>query len=58
MSKRKVPHTFVIVFFIIVVAAVMTWFIKPGMYIDGQFYCENGVPCYDEEIKSKVAHDT
>ena len=28
-----VPHTFVIVFFIIVVAAMMTWFVKPGYYI-------------------------
>ena len=33
MKKRKVPHTFVIVFFIIVVAAVLTWIIPPGKYI-------------------------
>ena len=34
MSKKlKVPHTYVIVFFIIMVAAVMTWFIPPGKYI-------------------------
>ncbi len=44
MSKRKVPHTFVIVFFIIVVAAIMTWFIRPGKYIDGTFYYENELP--------------
>ena len=33
MKKRKVPHTFVIVFCCILVAAVMTWFIKPGKYV-------------------------
>ncbi|MBQ4205045.1 MAG: hypothetical protein II662_00105 [Bacteroidales bacterium] len=44
MSKRKVPHTFVIVFFIIVVAAVMTWFIRPGKYIDGTFFYEDQLP--------------
>ena len=36
MKKRKVPHTFVIVFFIILIAAAMTWFIKPGKYIEQQ----------------------
>ena len=33
MKKRKVPHTFVIVFFIIVIAAVLTWIIPPGKYV-------------------------
>ena len=33
MKKRKVPHTFVIVFAIIVIAAVLTWIIPPGKYI-------------------------
>ena len=33
MKKRKVPHTFVIVFCCIVLAAMLTWFIKPGKYI-------------------------
>ncbi|MBR3491415.1 MAG: AbgT family transporter [Bacteroidales bacterium] len=36
MKKRKVPHTFVIVFFIIVIAAVLTWIIPPGKYISEQ----------------------
>ena len=36
MKKRKVPHTFVIVFFIIVVAAALTWFIRPGKYVQEQ----------------------
>lgn len=30
---RKVPHTYVIVFAIIVLAAILTWFIPPGKYI-------------------------
>ena len=33
MSQRKVPHTYVIIFFVIVIAAVMTWFIRPGKYV-------------------------
>ena len=33
MKKRKVPHTFVIVFFIIVISAVLTWSIPPGKYV-------------------------
>ena len=36
MKKRKVPHTFVIVFFIIVIAAVLTWIIPPGKYVEEQ----------------------
>ena len=36
MKKRKVPHTFVIVFCIIVVAAVLTWIIPPGKYVSEQ----------------------
>jgi uncharacterized ion transporter superfamily protein YfcC len=31
---KKVPHTYVIVFAIIVIAAVLTWFIPPGKYIE------------------------
>ncbi len=42
MAQRKVPHTFVIVFFIIVIAAVMTWFVEPGYYIKENII-ENGV---------------
>ena len=33
MKKRKVPHTFVIVFAIIVLAAALTWIIPPGKYV-------------------------
>ncbi|MFN2394082.1 MAG: YfcC family protein [Bacteroidales bacterium] len=31
---KKVPHTYVIVFGIIVIAAVLTWFIPPGKYVE------------------------
>jgi uncharacterized ion transporter superfamily protein YfcC len=30
---KKVPHTYVIVFSIVVIAAIMTWFIPPGKYV-------------------------
>ncbi len=53
---KKVPHTYVIVFAIIVIAAMLTWIIPPGKYvedtivIDGQehttltFYYEDELP--------------
>jgi uncharacterized ion transporter superfamily protein YfcC len=31
---KKVPHTYVIVFSIILLAAIMTWFIPPGKYVE------------------------
>lgn len=31
---KKVPHTYVIVFGIIVIAALLTWFIPPGKYVE------------------------
>ncbi len=46
MKKRKVPHTFVIVFFIIVVPAVMTWFIPPGKYVGEQAGDETAMTFY------------
>ncbi len=46
MKKRKVPHTFVIVFFIILIAAAMTWFIKPGKYIEQQVNGETVMQFY------------
>ena len=52
MKKRKVPHTFVIVFCIIVLAAVLTWIIPPGKYVSEQvgdetvmnFYYQDQLP--------------
>ncbi len=42
MAQKKVPHTFVIVFFIIVIAAMMTWFVSPGYYVKENII-ENGI---------------
>ncbi len=33
IKKGKVPHTFVIVFFIVLFAAMLTWIIPPGKYV-------------------------
>ncbi|KWW25031.1 MAG: C4-dicarboxylate anaerobic carrier [bacterium F082] len=46
MKKRKVPHTFVIVFFIIVIAAVLTWIIPPGKYVTEQVNGETVMTFY------------
>ena len=32
LRKDKIPHTFVIVFGIIVIAAISTWFVEGGEY--------------------------
>ena len=32
LKFKKIPHTFAIVFFIILIAAVLTWIIPPGKY--------------------------
>ena len=58
MKQPKVPHTFVIVFFIIVVAAIMTWFIKPGYYINEttgmHFYYQDELPAqYQDDYHSE-----
>ena len=46
MKKRKVPHTFVIVFFIILIAAAMTWIIPPGKYVEQQMGDETVMQFY------------
>ncbi len=62
---KKVPHTYVIVFSIVVIAAILTWFIPPGKYveeetvIDGKkqtqmiFYYEDELP-EEHEFESQV----
>ena len=35
-GKRKIPHTFVIIFGLIVIAAMSTWFIGGGEYVRTQ----------------------
>ncbi len=42
MSKRKIPHTFALVFYLIVAAAVLTWII-PGGSFERQTLLVNGV---------------
>lgn len=32
-KKTRIPHTYVIVFFIIILAAVLTWVVPPGKYV-------------------------
>ena len=49
MKKRKVPHTFVIVFCCILLAAMMTWFIKPGKYIQEQVGGEQVMTFYYQD---------
>ncbi len=49
MKKRKVPHTFVIVFFIIIIAAAMTWFIQPGKYVEEQLGSETVMRFYYQD---------
>ena len=49
MKKRKVPHTFVIVFCCILLAAMMTWFIKPGKYVSEQVDGETVMTFYYQD---------
>ncbi|GAB1418721.1 AbgT family transporter [Bacteroidales bacterium] len=67
--KGKVPHTYVIVFFIIVFAAMLTWVIPPGKYVkttvvkDGKehteltFYYKDNLPA-DEAAHFKSGPQT
>lgn len=42
LKKRKIPHTYVIIFYIIIIAAVMTWFIPGGNYIELEIVSADG----------------
>ena len=58
MKKRKVPHTFVIVFFIIVIAAVLTWIIPPGKYVAEQVNGETAMTFYyADQLPESVGDD-
>ena len=54
MKKRKVPHTFVIVFCIIVIAAVLTWIIPPGKYVSEQVGDEKVMTFYYADQLNEV----
>jgi uncharacterized ion transporter superfamily protein YfcC len=58
MKKRKVPHTFVIVFFIIVIAAVLTWIIPPGKYVSEQVGDETVMTFYYADQLPEGGHST
>jgi len=34
LKKRKIPHTYAIIFYIIIIAAILTWIIPGGEYIE------------------------
>ncbi|MCL2727417.1 MAG: AbgT family transporter [Bacteroidales bacterium] len=36
-KKRAIPHTYVIIFVIILTCALLTWIVPGGAYVDGQF---------------------
>ena len=58
MKKRKVPHTFVIVFCCILLAAMMTWFIKPGKYVQEQVNGESVMTFYyQDQLPEPYAQD-
>lgn len=63
---KKVPHTYVIVFAIIIIAAVMTWFIPAGKYVEVEkavdgaskkemvFYYQKDIPQgFQDEVQPK-----
>lgn len=41
-NKRAIPHTYVIVFYIIVIAAILTWIVPGGAFERQQMQLENG----------------
>ena len=58
MKKRRVPHTFVIVFCCILLAAMMTWFIKPGKYIQEEVNGESVMTFYyQDQLPEEYAKD-
>jgi uncharacterized ion transporter superfamily protein YfcC len=42
LKKRKIPHTYVIIFYIIVIAAILTWIIPGGDYVEKQVTSPDG----------------
>jgi uncharacterized ion transporter superfamily protein YfcC len=42
IKKRAIPHTYVIVFYIIIIAAILTWIIPGGAFERTQMQLENG----------------
>ncbi len=42
LKKGKIPHTYVIIFYIIIIAAIMTWFIPGGDYVEKEVVAPDG----------------
>lgn len=61
-KSRKVPHTYVIVFFIILLAAVLTWIIPPGKYVEVSAETEQGTTTslqffYQDQLPEEAQQD-
>ena len=59
---KKVPHTYVIVFAIIVIAAIMTWFIPSGKYVEVEKVVDGAskkemVFYYQKDIPQEYQHE-
>lgn len=39
-KKRKIPHTYVIIFYIIILAAILTWILPGGEYIEETYFID------------------
>ncbi|MFA8301136.1 MAG: YfcC family protein [Hyphomicrobiales bacterium] len=50
LKKKKIPHTYVIIFYIIVFAAIMTWVIPGGKYVDDTVV-KNGTETVEKVFK-------
>lgn len=42
LKKKKIPHTYAIIFYIIILAAILTWIIPGGEYVE-KVYVEDGI---------------
>ena len=51
LKKRKIPHTYVIIFYIILIAAVMTWFIPGGEYVEKEVVMPDGTVMQEMEFE-------
>jgi len=58
---RKIPHTYVLIFYIIIIAAVMTWIIPGGEYLSRTVVSESGEETtetvYETEITDGVVKE-
>jgi uncharacterized ion transporter superfamily protein YfcC len=55
LKKRKIPHTYAIIFYIIIIAAVLTWIIPGGEYIE-TVNVEDGIEIKEVEFRYTDNH--